>query len=283
MRTQKINWWLDALLFLGFMICFFLDLTGVILHEWLGIMIAVLAFIHFAFHYDWTATVLSKFFSGTSIRSRLYLLIDVVLVFGFIGILFTGLIISTWLNLDLNNFTFWVDLHVVISVFSLFMVIIKVALHRKWIICVAETLVFKPMKAPPCATDSPIPLAKTVNRREFLKLGGILGAGTLVGFVHLHRVLSDALSEAQYAVPESEVTNNYTEVLTGQTANMEVIPTVVQPTTSAVAEPTRAVITPTDEAMECSVRCPRNCSYPGRCRRYTDSNGNGKCDNGECA
>jgi hypothetical protein len=32
----------------------------------------------------------------------------------------------------------------------------------------------------------------------------------------------------------------------------------------------------------CSVRCGRRCSYPGHCRRYTDSNGNGRCDLREC-
>jgi hypothetical protein len=30
------------------------------------------------------------------------------------------------------------------------------------------------------------------------------------------------------------------------------------------------------------VRCDRRCSYPGHCRKYTDSNGNGRCDLGEC-
>ena len=35
-------------------------------------------------------------------------------------------------------------------------------------------------------------------------------------------------------------------------------------------------------AASCTIRCGRRCSYPGHCRRYTDSNGNGRCDLGEC-
>jgi hypothetical protein len=33
---------------------------------------------------------------------------------------------------------------------------------------------------------------------------------------------------------------------------------------------------------DCTVRCPNGCSYPGRCRRYSDGNKNGLCDLGEC-
>ena len=35
-------------------------------------------------------------------------------------------------------------------------------------------------------------------------------------------------------------------------------------------------------ASTCRVRCNKRCSYPGHCRKYVDSNGNGKCDLGEC-
>jgi hypothetical protein len=38
----------------------------------------------------------------------------------------------------------------------------------------------------------------------------------------------------------------------------------------------------TSSASACQVRCNRRCSYPGHCRRYTDSNKNGRCDLGEC-
>ena len=40
---QKTRWWVDAVLFAGFIATFFLDLTGVELHQWLGIFGAALA------------------------------------------------------------------------------------------------------------------------------------------------------------------------------------------------------------------------------------------------
>ena len=40
---QKTNWWVDAALFVGFIGAFFLNLSGVVLHQWLGVVAGVLA------------------------------------------------------------------------------------------------------------------------------------------------------------------------------------------------------------------------------------------------
>jgi hypothetical protein len=40
--------------------------------------------------------------------------------------------------------------------------------------------------------------------------------------------------------------------------------------------------TPQISSGECSVICDKGCSYPGQCRRYVDTNGNGICDLTEC-
>jgi hypothetical protein len=37
-----------------------------------------------------------------------------------------------------------------------------------------------------------------------------------------------------------------------------------------------------DDPGECTVLCPKGCSYPGQCQDYRDENGNGLCDLGEC-
>jgi hypothetical protein len=52
---------------------------------------------------------------------------------------------------------------------------------------------------------------------------------------------------------------------------------------TATAVPTATVVAA--QASTCTYKCPfqRHCSFPGRCGRYRDSNGNGQCDLGECA
>ena len=43
---QKTNWWIDTVLFIGFITTFFLDLTGVEAHQWIGILSGALAAYH---------------------------------------------------------------------------------------------------------------------------------------------------------------------------------------------------------------------------------------------
>jgi hypothetical protein len=60
--------------------------------------------------------------------------------------------------------------------------------------------------------------------------------------------------------------------------------TAVAATSSAASSQTVSLGGAQSSALSsgCVVRCERGCSYPGHCRRYTDSNQNGRCDLGEC-
>ncbi|HQP08880.1 MAG TPA: hypothetical protein PLY85_07660, partial [Anaerolineaceae bacterium] len=93
---------------------------------------------------------------------------------------------------------------------------------------------------------------------------------------------SDVLAEE---VPEPE------NELADSNAKVEETIEVTQETQAATTQQTVAVSTSTpvptaaqvvQEQASCVVRCPRGCSFPGRCHKYTDSNNNQKCDLGEC-
>jgi hypothetical protein len=283
MKSQKTNWWLDAVLFAAFLSTFFLNITGVEIHQWIGIGIGIMLLAHLVMHIDWVGCVITRFFGKCTASSRVNLIIDMLLMGGFAMIIFTGLIISTWLNLAFIDYSAWWTVHVVSAVTSLFALLVKLFLHRKWIVNVAETRVFnRKVISQPAAV--PVPAAARVNRREFLKMSAVLGAGAFVGVAQIHNVLERAVV-SQAANVTSAVTNQSLPV----DQNISLVaenPTEV-PTIESVAVPT-AVPTPASTAagqnssVTCSVRCPRGCSFPGRCRRYTDSNGNGKCDLGEC-
>ena len=51
---QKRNWIIDAVLFGGFLVALWLDLTGVAVHQWLGIAVGALAGYHLVAH--WTGS-----------------------------------------------------------------------------------------------------------------------------------------------------------------------------------------------------------------------------------
>lgn len=253
---QKSRWWVDALLFGGFILAFLLDLTGLELHQWLGIGVGVLALYHLVEHSDWVAAVTARFFGKTSGRSRLYLVIDALLGAGFAGIILTGLVISTWFNLTLTSSAAWLAVHIVISILTLLLTAVKIALHGRWVGVVTRSVFSRDHTATlPRAAGAALAVP---GRREFVRAMSVVGLGTLVA---LSQSMQGLFSLSSGDSPSTgSATSTSTSTNSGAAASSS-------STTST----------------SCQLRCGRRCSYPGHCRRYTDSNKNGKCDLGECA
>jgi hypothetical protein len=279
-KNNKVKWWIDAILFAGFLLVFFMDLTGLELHQWLGICVAMLAAYHLLSHLDWVNAVADRFFIGTSNRSRLYLLIDIGLLCGFALILGTGLLMSTWFNLSLVNYDFWLLFHILFSLGTLILVTLKMAMHWRWI----AATIRKSQPTRVAIPSRPIPVqvpagASRVGRREFLGVLGVVGIGTLVAANSVLkglRFIQDPRSTvlAQDLPTTTQVSSATPANADNNTATSESITTTAPTATSVPASPTTATT--------CVVRCNYHCSYPGRCRKYVDLNGNNLCDNGEC-
>lgn len=251
-NKQQRNWLIDAALFGGLLLAFWLELTGVAVHQWLGVAIAAGAGYHLITHWAWVKSVTARFFAKTSEQARQYYLVDAAVLIGLATITMTGLIISTWLNLTLSNFAAWKSLHVIASISTLAAVVVKVGLHWRWIVSTARRYILP--KAAPAPEVKPA-AANALGRREFLRLMG--GVSTVAVIATIGAV--DAL-KTSVASAATQTTGNTTTSTTGTTQNTA----------------------NTQTSTSCVVRCNRRCSYPGQCRRYVDSNNNGKCDNGEC-
>jgi hypothetical protein len=297
MNKQKWNWILDAVLMVGFLAAFFLDLTGLPLHQWLGIALGLMAVIHLAVHHQWVETVTQKFFGCCPMRARLCYLLDAAIWVGFNMIILTGIVISTWLNLPLSNYEVWKNIHVFSSIATLLAVVLKLALHWRWIVKTLGSFFSRP-----AVTRLPLPqttraalrtaqaqsvvVSKSVDRRQFLAL---MGSVSLVSGVAIANVLIKKHSEEAAAlIQATSIPQPTATAITQPTAaaTEAAAPTAELLQVEPTAAPTVPVVqdAPVNAASQqsCTVRCPRGCSYPGRCRRYTDSNGNGLCDLGEC-
>jgi len=57
---------------------------------------------------------------------------DASLMLGFALILVTGLVISSWLALALENYAAWRNIHVIASVATLLIIVVKIGLHSRW-------------------------------------------------------------------------------------------------------------------------------------------------------
>ncbi len=62
--NRKWLWILDAVLFIGFLLSFWLDFTGLELHQWLGVLLAFVISYHLMTHLGWLEAVLQALFSA---------------------------------------------------------------------------------------------------------------------------------------------------------------------------------------------------------------------------
>jgi len=259
---QKTNWWIDFTLFAGFITTFFLDLTGVTAHQWIGILCGVLVVYHLFLHLDWVGVVSKRFFGKASGQARTYYVLDVLLLLGFALIGVTGLVISTWLNLSLSNFTTWLNIHITISIATLVTLLWKLAFHWRWIVRTTRKIWAEPMTSP--AQNVVVQSAKIssgrMGRREFLQVMGVVGAASFLALANASKGLAENVTTTESTVTEEVDT---------------------QTTSNAVISSNQSSSSSSNSS--CTVRCQKACSYPGHCHRYVDTNNNNRCDLGECA
>jgi hypothetical protein len=264
-KTHQMNGWIDAALFAGFVLACFLDLTGREVHQWLGLALGGLALYHLWRHQAWVLAAGRRWLSGLASRARLFALLDLGLAAGLGAIIFTGVIISSWLNLALSNYADWRGWHVGVTLATLGVLVVKLGLHWRWI---AQGLRPRtPAPAPALIRETgrvteTVPVraaapAGALSRRDFLQVIGLVSVAALVAGARIVSSQADAAAGAAAAT-------------TASSANQ---------TTAATA----ATAATTSTSSSCQVRCNRRCAYPGHCGRYTDTNQNGRCDLGECS
>lgn len=249
------NWMLDAVLFTSFIILFLMDLTGVELHQWIGLAGGTIAFYHLLDHANWVEAVSRRLFGKTSGRARLYYLVDAGLLLGFSTIFISGLGISTWMTSIFGSSPDWVSFHIDASIITLALVLFKLAIHWRWIVNTTRKM-FPAAKpdVPGKLAIQPAPARIHNDRRDFLKLLGILGAAAAVALINVSSPSAPGEAGVNSSANSSQATSSNS-------------------TTNQAAA-----------SASCTSRCPRgrSCSYPGQCHSYRDSNGNGRCDLGEC-
>jgi hypothetical protein len=291
-NRQKNHWIVDAVLFTAFLLCFWMDLSGLALHQWLGIAAGVLAGYHLIAHWSWVTSITGRL-KRTPGRTRTYYLLDIGLAAGFAVILISGLGMSTWLALPLPNYLAWKNWHVISSVATLALAALKIALHWRWVVTVAKRHILapRPMTRPQLAQST---TASQPTRREFLKLMGVVGAAAALGIASGLQALGQSFAQVSAAPLDETAAPPDAPLATPQPDDVSVNVSSASPSPTPLAVPQAAPtgipqVIPTAQptpiptaAQSCVARCPNRCSYPGRCRRYVDTNRNKLCDLGEC-
>jgi len=259
-KKQKLNWIIDAILFAGFIICFLADMTGLIAHQILGIAVGALCVYHMILHWTWIKTITTRLFKRTSKQAEQFYILNAGITLGLLTMLITGLFISTWFELATEHYLVFKNIHVIAAIVTLLLVVLKIALHRRWIVETAKHHIFTRSaikEQTPC--PQPAAVSCDTERRNFLKLMGIVGLLSAV-----------AIGGSLDGIKNTLV--NTAEKSSAASTNQDSVKSSTNTSGTSGGESTST----------CTVRCHEGCSYPGRCHRYTDSNNNGRCDLGEC-
>lgn len=112
-------------------------ITGVPVHEWLGVAVFVVFAAHVAQHGDWVAeTVRTAFRHPTAGRAG-HLVLDVLILASFMtctvsGLLISGTVLRTF-GLFADGYFFWNPLHAASAKLLLALLVVHVAVHWRWI------------------------------------------------------------------------------------------------------------------------------------------------------
>lgn len=136
MSKMKINFLLDVVLTIIYLIIMEPLLTGITLHEWIGLGVGVAFIIHILLHWKWVVEATKRIFSKFPTKAKLNYVLDFLLLIGSIFILLSSFAIAktidfSWVGLGGYSFT-WFQIHVGASFLVLLVIAIHIGLHWQW-------------------------------------------------------------------------------------------------------------------------------------------------------
>lgn len=141
----------DFSLVVAFVLVMDVPLTGVPIHEWLGIAFAVGLIAHVVQHTKWILTTTRRILTSASVRNRINSLMTIGLFVGFVSIIASGLLISEaalpFLGIEPEASDFWLWLHLASVTWVLWLTALHVALNWKWLVNALGRFVIRPIGA----------------------------------------------------------------------------------------------------------------------------------------
>ena len=130
------NFWVDIALFLMFIVDMNTHLTGIAVHEWLGIVFGGALVYHLLLHWQWINSTTRRLFSKLPGVQRLRYAIDLLLFAVMVIVVASGVLISRdalpAVGLAIEPSRFWSGLHHLTSNLVILLVGLHLALSWAW-------------------------------------------------------------------------------------------------------------------------------------------------------
>jgi uncharacterized membrane protein YhaH (DUF805 family) len=135
--SARTNFFLDLVIFAGFLVAYNPPLTGIAVHEWLGIAFLATLVGHLLVHWQWVATVTRRLFDRPARGSRLDYAVDLLLFVALTATVVSGVMISrsvlATFGLSVPRNRAWRQIHEMGADASLAALAVHVGLHFEWV------------------------------------------------------------------------------------------------------------------------------------------------------
>jgi hypothetical protein len=142
-RTAKL-FLVEVFLFVAFVVSIDLPLTGLEIHEWLGIALAVALTVHIVQHAGWLASTTRRFVTTASFHNRVNYVLGVALFLGFASITVSGLVIShfamPFFGIHPPGGWFWHWLHVWSAEWMIWVIAVHLGFNWQWLVSATKRL-----------------------------------------------------------------------------------------------------------------------------------------------
>ena len=151
MSKTKIRMYLDIVLFISFVIVNMPQFTGIGLHEWLSFIFIPIILAHIVLDWQWIVSISKRFFSNLKGEIRFNYVLNFLLFFLMVAVIFSGILISEvalpFLGIPIVINAFWIGLHDASANLLMITVGIHLAMHWKWIVSTTKRYLFKNKRA----------------------------------------------------------------------------------------------------------------------------------------
>jgi Domain of unknown function (DUF4405) len=139
----RLDFWLDAVILVGFTVAYSFGFTGLTVHEWWSLALALVLLVHLTLHWDWVIRTTRRMFTGRG-RDRFVWLVNLLLLTSMTLCVTSGVLISAValpsIGLHPAGNDFWTGMHGTCASITLLLVPVHAALRWRWIVSVGRRL-----------------------------------------------------------------------------------------------------------------------------------------------
>jgi hypothetical protein len=139
----RLDFWFDLALLLGFTVAYSYGWTGDVIHEWLGLALALAMLLHLTLHWDWVVRTTRRLINPRG-RDKVIWIVNLALLVAMTLCITSGILISRialpYLHIYPLGGPFWSRLHLLSAEVTLGLVPVHLALRWRWLLRVGRRL-----------------------------------------------------------------------------------------------------------------------------------------------